>query len=325
MTSPGQSSSDALNSWQQLNRSAQEPAATPTPKPSPEPEEPLQSSDRKWVGFAVAAAVVLFGGGAALVALSGGDSGGGEPSADEAAVDDEDAASVNESDPDTLAAVDDEREETSAEEEPAVKLEPVDQPDDGEEAVQTSDEVASPAVPVGASGNYSVVSGGKIFLRGALPSALVESLIVAAVTEIMGEGNVISEYEIDPAAPFQEGEDSPVYIEDTILFQHNSAEIAPEFQPLLGLGLTLLQVQETVSIEILGHTDSVGPDEYNLELSQQRVDAVKGFFVAQGIVADRVIATGRGETEPRASNDTPEGRQANRRVEIVIKGFKFSR
>ena len=74
------------------------------------------------------------------------------------------------------------------------------------------------------------------------------------------------------------------------------------------------------SIEISGHTDSTGSAEVNKSLSQKRADSVARFLVeVGGISASRVLATGYGKERPVASNETPEGRAANRRVEILIR------
>ena len=71
-----------------------------------------------------------------------------------------------------------------------------------------------------------------------------------------------------------------------------------------------------VSVE--GFTDSRGADDMNLKLSQDRANAVKDYLVSQGVKPEKVRAMGRGEANPVASNDTPEGRANNRRVEIVV-------
>lgn len=182
----------------------------------------------------------------------------------------------------------------------------------------------SPAIPAGADGNYSVLSQGKLYLRGEIPSPLIAIGAVSALEEILGDGNVISEYVINPDAPFEMGRASDVFIEDTVLFGFGSAEIAPDFYPLLGLGVVLMQIQEGVTIEVYGHTDSAGSDSTNLALSQARVDAVQAFWVSQGADPSRITAVGLGETDPVADNATPQGQQLNRRVEIVITGFVFS-
>jgi outer membrane protein OmpA-like peptidoglycan-associated protein len=75
-----------------------------------------------------------------------------------------------------------------------------------------------------------------------------------------------------------------------------------------------------LSLQIEGYTDNVGSDEYNLKLSQQRADAVRDFLISQGIQPGSVTARGFGKTNPIAPNDTAQGRQKNRRVQIVVAG-----
>ena len=72
----------------------------------------------------------------------------------------------------------------------------------------------------------------------------------------------------------------------------------------------------TVLIE--GHTDSVGSSDYNIGLSQRRAESVKSYLTSQGISADRLTASGKGEGEPVTENESPSGRQQNRRVEVII-------
>jgi len=71
-----------------------------------------------------------------------------------------------------------------------------------------------------------------------------------------------------------------------------------------------------VQVEISGHTDSVGSEEYNQALSLRRAQAVKNWLVQKGIAANRMKTVGKGENEPVASNDTAEGRAKNRRIEF---------
>jgi outer membrane protein OmpA-like peptidoglycan-associated protein len=74
-----------------------------------------------------------------------------------------------------------------------------------------------------------------------------------------------------------------------------------------------------MKIEIAGHTDEIGPPEYNSDLSQQRANAVKKYLTSKGVSTDRVKAVGYGETKPMATNDDElEGRALNRRTEFII-------
>ncbi len=75
-----------------------------------------------------------------------------------------------------------------------------------------------------------------------------------------------------------------------------------------------------LSLQIEGHTDSVGGDDFNQQLSERRADSVRDFLAEQGVSASSITARGFGKTQPVASNDTPEGRQRNRRVELVVNG-----
>lgn len=69
-------------------------------------------------------------------------------------------------------------------------------------------------------------------------------------------------------------------------------------------------------VEVSGHTDSVGPEEFNQRLSKQRAETVKAFLAERGVAPERISVVGYGESQPRGNNDTIEGRRLNRRVEI---------
>jgi outer membrane protein OmpA-like peptidoglycan-associated protein len=82
----------------------------------------------------------------------------------------------------------------------------------------------------------------------------------------------------------------------------------------------IIQAHPGLHLAIEGHTDNIGSDEANMKLSQQRADTVHDFLVEQGLTADTVTAVGLGKAEPVADNSTNEGRQKNRRVEIIVSG-----
>ncbi|MGC1906712.1 MAG: OmpA family protein, partial [Candidatus Acidiferrum sp.] len=82
----------------------------------------------------------------------------------------------------------------------------------------------------------------------------------------------------------------------------------------------ILLAHPGLTLQIEGHTDSVGSDEMNQRLSEQRADAVRDFLASQGVPVSSMTAKGFGKTNPIATNDTAEGRQKNRRVELVVNG-----
>ena len=104
----------------------------------------------------------------------------------------------------------------------------------------------------------------------------------------------------------------------SVLFDFDKATLKPGAERSLSPLVDFLKSNPQRRITIEGHTDSVGADSYNRELSQQRADAVRNWFLQNGIGADRVMARGMGPEYPVASNDTVAGRQANRRVQIII-------
>ena len=82
----------------------------------------------------------------------------------------------------------------------------------------------------------------------------------------------------------------------------------------------ILLAHPGLALQIEGHTDSVGSDEFNQQLSERRASSVRDFLAEQGVPASSMTAHGFGKTQPVASNDTAEGRQRNRRVELVVNG-----
>ncbi len=103
-----------------------------------------------------------------------------------------------------------------------------------------------------------------------------------------------------------------------IMFETAKTTILPESAEILEKAYKALEANPDVKILIVGHTDNVGSASSNLTLSQGRADSVKKWLVDKGIAADRIRTDGKGLTEPRASNDTVEGRALNRRIEFVV-------
>lgn len=116
----------------------------------------------------------------------------------------------------------------------------------------------------------------------------------------------------------RQGDNITLSMPGNITFAFDSSNLQPQFYPVLdNVASTLNQYNQTV-IEVAGHTDSVGTDAYNMTLSQQRANSVAAYLSGKGVMQQRMIVTGAGETRPIASNDTEAGRAQNRRVEITI-------
>lgn len=101
-------------------------------------------------------------------------------------------------------------------------------------------------------------------------------------------------------------------------FATGSASLQPGATTRLQALVNYLQQKPTERVEVRGHTDSVGPGEFNQRLSQARADAIRSYLVSQGIDAARITAVGMGESFPIATNETATGRAQNRRVEIEL-------
>jgi OOP family OmpA-OmpF porin len=121
-------------------------------------------------------------------------------------------------------------------------------------------------------------------------------------------------------APLPEAKTEAIALNATTLFDFDKSNLRPLGKEKLDELVAKIKSHQAVdSITITGHTDSVGTDAYNQKLSERRAKSVRNYMVKAGIDASLITSTsGMGETKPVASNDTADGRQQNRRVEIVV-------
>lgn len=105
-----------------------------------------------------------------------------------------------------------------------------------------------------------------------------------------------------------------------VLFQTGSSELRPQVREKLAKIAGIVMGHPGLKLAVEGHTDSVGSDATNQRLSEKRAQAARDYLVTSGVPSDSVTSAGFGKGSPIASNDTPEGRQANRRVEMVVSG-----
>ena len=123
--------------------------------------------------------------------------------------------------------------------------------------------------------------------------------------------------EMVPPVPSIEANSLLITSDSGILFDVDKYDVRPEDKEVLKNLATVLKEMNVKNFEIDGYTDSDGSDEHNQVLSEKRANSVKNFLVSQGVTAE-IRTKGYGESKPVASNDTAEGRQKNRRVEIII-------
>ncbi len=105
---------------------------------------------------------------------------------------------------------------------------------------------------------------------------------------------------------------------NNVYFDFNKWDLLPESFDELNTVVKFLTDNAKVEIEVSGHTDNIGSDAYNMNLSQKRAEAVKTYLVSKGVTEKRITSKGYGKTKPIAENTTELGREQNRRVEFTI-------
>ena len=181
---------------------------------------------------------------------------------------------------------------------------------------------AAVGAAAGAAAGYAIDDGAK----GALIGAAVGALAGGAVGNYMD--NQQREFE-QALAEEQARHDIEIErLKDDVLkldlssevsFDYDSASLKPGFYPTLEKLADVITKYDRTVVHVVGHTDSTGSAEYNQRLSEERAQTVVSYLLSNGVPADRLRSEGRGESAPRATNDTEAGRQLNRRVEIYVK------
>jgi OOP family OmpA-OmpF porin len=165
---------------------------------------------------------------------------------------------------------------------------------------------------------YSAMGLSQILAAYKLP--MVEEVVVAEVECVDADGDTVCD-EIDVCNDTPKGvevdERGCWVLEQTYLFDFDKAEVKPEFYPLMDRIAGILNNNPTMTLQLEGHTCSIGTEAYNQGLSERRANAIKNAIVERnGIAPERINAVGFGEKKPIATNDTEEGRKLNRRVEL---------
>jgi OOP family OmpA-OmpF porin len=187
------------------------------------------------------------------------------------------------------------------------------------EDLETGEEVGT-ATTSPATGEYKLVlpKGKKYSWRAVAPNFIAEGENVD-LTDSTADGKSRNFSEITNKSlkliPIEEGQ---IVRLNNIFFATGKSTLSNQSFPELNRIAITMTDNKTLAIELGGHTDNVGADDFNMKLSQERADSVREYLIGKGIEPDRVASKGYGETAPVAKNDTPEGQQLNRRVEFKI-------
>jgi outer membrane protein OmpA-like peptidoglycan-associated protein len=154
--------------------------------------------------------------------------------------------------------------------------------------------------------------------KGAIIGALVGGTAGAIIGRQMDRQAQELKGKLKGARVERVGEGIVVTFDSGLLFDFDSSALRPEARANLELLAESVNKYDNTEVLIVGHTDNVGTDAYNFGLSRRRAESASGYMAGQGVRPSRLSTSGKGESDPIATNDTEAGRQKNRRVEIVI-------
>ena len=187
---------------------------------------------------------------------------------------------------------------------------------------QTSNTTKGALIGAGIGAAVGLISGDDAVERRqhAMIGAGIGALAGGSVGYYMDkqEAELRAELEGTGVSVTRDGDNITLNMPGNVTFATDSSDLSPAFFDVLNsVGTVLGEFEQTV-VEVAGHTDSTGSDAYNQSLSERRSASVTGYLEGRGVMAQRLISIGLGETYPIADNSTSAGRQANRRVEITM-------
>lgn len=172
-------------------------------------------------------------------------------------------------------------------------------------------------VPIGAKYDLVYLSLGRRDIAAQVAVADTPRLNLKLTLRYQREDLVAPPVLATPDEPAPSEPPAPRFVLQGVQFDTGKATLTADSHARLDSIVEYLTHKPSATIEVSGHTDNVGGNKKNKKLSQQRADAVRDYLVAKGIDPGRIKAVGYGDERPIASNDTPEGRQQNRRIEAM--------
>ena len=186
------------------------------------------------------------------------------------------------------------------------------------QATQNRDRGAAIGATVGAAAGAVIGNQSNNTARGAIIGAVVGGAAGAIIGHQMDVQARAIEQNNPGVIVERIGEGIRVTFTEGLLFDHNSDVLRANARTALANFARQLEDYPNTNIMIVGHTDNTGSDAYNHDLSHRRANATREFLISQGVAANRFQVVGKGEAEPVTTNETAEGRQQNRRVEVAL-------
>lgn len=184
--------------------------------------------------------------------------------------------------------------------------------------LSSTEEGAIIGAGAGAAGGAAIGKAVGNTAEGAVLGAVIGGTAGAIIGQRMDRKAQELDDDLEHAEVQRVGEGIIVTFDSGLLFDFDSATLRDDARRDLREFAASMNDFEETNILIVGHTDSVGAESYNEQLSERRAQSAGNYLDQQGIASNRLTITGKGETEPVAPNETAEGRQLNRRVEIAI-------
>jgi outer membrane protein OmpA-like peptidoglycan-associated protein len=184
---------------------------------------------------------------------------------------------------------------------------------------QTSNTAKGAGVGAAAGAIIGALAGGS--RKSALIGAGVGVLAGGAVGNYMDkqEAQLRQQLQGTGVSVTRNGDNLILNMPGNVTFATNQSDVNANFYPVLNSVALVLKQYEKTMIDVVGHTDSTGSMQLNMQLSQARAASVGAYLQSQGILPARIATQGVGPQYPIASNDTPEGRSQNRRVELILR------
>lgn len=190
----------------------------------------------------------------------------------------------------------------------------------GDRKVSNTAKGAGIGAAIGAVAGILTGPDGRAHRKNALIAAGVGALAGGAVGQYMDrqEARLRSQLAGTGVSVTRNGDTITLNMPGNITFRTDSADLNASFYDVLNSVTLVLKEYDKTILEVAGHTDNTGATAYNQSLSERRAGSVAQYLESHGVNAQRVMTVGAGETHPIASNDSPDGRQANRRVELSL-------